>query len=703
MFPTELPAEITILILSYLPLPTLSVLLRLNAEWFDFIGQNGNTIYHNAAFLQGYIPSHKTLIEELRPTEAGTERQALYSRRATEGIHGWKDMCRKRKMIQRSWAGLAPSSILPSPRTLPSPIPSNLPGNNPHRRIHRIKVDEKAGIIMTTTGVGGLMVRDLETDEVLWELPRWYVRGFAHLEYGEGYMIFDRDDGNKEVWRRTADITDPAPPALVTSFPDDRQRYVANYVNNLTSTTSLTATQRKAQFSPHSVLRMPDATRAYRFVYPTLLVVSLERAFIWDVRTGVLIQTIEDIQVVRPIGASQDEEHAQVDEGSTSAHSETAPDEGEDESHQHSPAPDTPPADIPPVVLDEDDDDDELPQFLGLVRYVDLSERHVFLAGRYLLRVFSRTTGKCVFDVPATRWRYGSSRWELASRADQHVALNLDTYEQAQGEGRELVRMPLRFSYDEYRQSERMVIDQFVAVHVSSDGQHFVAMLSGSRLIIMHHFESLLNKRAQNAASRSTRSLSQREIKEETKRAQEEKDREIFEHTLDVQLGSPQASSSIYLAYENGRIGVVTTNAVYIVTPTIPPLPTTPRTTPNIQNLTVSRLPYFSNPSWLGAVSCLMMSDTGLYLNWNPTAPIQADDPHDRETWADWEREFEEYLEDYERNELDRYHLLPNGDMFVAPIPRALEISEVSTVYSVDFAVESAPPSTLEVRTPSVL
>jgi len=35
--------------------------------------------------------------------------------------------------------------------------------------------------------------------------------------------------------------------------------------------------------------------------------------------------------------------------------------------------------------------------------------------------------------------------------------------------------------------------------------------------------------------------------------------------------------------------------------------------------LTVSRLSYFF-PSWLNAITCLMMSDTELYLNWNPPA-----------------------------------------------------------------------------------
>jgi len=40
-----------------------------------------------------------------------------------------------------------------------------------------------------------------------------------------------------------------------------------------------------------------------------------------------------------------------------------------------------------------------------------------------------------------------------------------------------------------------------------------------------------------------------------------DKDRKVFEHTLDVQLGAPLASSSVYFTYERGRIGVVTVHS----------------------------------------------------------------------------------------------------------------------------------------------
>ena len=77
---------------------------------------------------------------------------------------------RRRKLVEHSWAGRAPSGVLPSPRSPDPPVP-NIFQNNHRYRVHRIKVAEKAGIILTTSQVGGLLVRDLESDEVLWELP----------------------------------------------------------------------------------------------------------------------------------------------------------------------------------------------------------------------------------------------------------------------------------------------------------------------------------------------------------------------------------------------------------------------------------------------------------------------------------------------------------------------------------------------------
>ena len=46
-------------------------------------------------------------------------------------------------------------------------------------------------------------------------------------------------------------------------------------------------------FKPWALLRIPELGRAYRFVYPTLLVVSLFRAYLYNAVEGKLTQTIE--------------------------------------------------------------------------------------------------------------------------------------------------------------------------------------------------------------------------------------------------------------------------------------------------------------------------------------------------------------------------------------------------------------------------
>jgi hypothetical protein len=68
------------------------------------------------------------------------------------------DVGRRRYDIDRSWSAKGPSTI----------HPYTAPGSS----VHRIKVDEKAGYILTTTSDGSLTVTDLEENAVLWSLPR---------------------------------------------------------------------------------------------------------------------------------------------------------------------------------------------------------------------------------------------------------------------------------------------------------------------------------------------------------------------------------------------------------------------------------------------------------------------------------------------------------------------------------------------------
>ena len=49
----------------------------------------------------------------------------------------------------------------------------------------------------------------------------------------------------------------------------------------------------EGHFRPWAKLSFPEFTSAYRFAYPTLLCANDEHAFLHDVRTGVLVQTID--------------------------------------------------------------------------------------------------------------------------------------------------------------------------------------------------------------------------------------------------------------------------------------------------------------------------------------------------------------------------------------------------------------------------
>lgn len=129
-----------------------------------------------------------------------------------------------------------------------------------------------------------------------------------------------------------------------------------------------------------------------------------------------------------------------------------------------------------------------------------------------------------------------------------------------------------------------------------------MALLSGSRVIIFHYFEALCNTLSDLASTppvdiiyrlaantrvtpsvsvsststpttptassltpeQSRHDLSPEELHEAGRQLAREKDRILYNHTLDIQLGPPLSSLSIYLAYENGKIGVVTVRSLLI-------------------------------------------------------------------------------------------------------------------------------------------
>jgi hypothetical protein len=80
-----LPVELSLAVLSYLPLQALCPLPSLSRKWFNFFSQNLSAIFRSAAILHEYTHPGTYLLED-----------ALYKHKGSpwEGATDWKDFCR---------------------------------------------------------------------------------------------------------------------------------------------------------------------------------------------------------------------------------------------------------------------------------------------------------------------------------------------------------------------------------------------------------------------------------------------------------------------------------------------------------------------------------------------------------------------------------------------------------------------------------
>ncbi|KAH9038549.1 hypothetical protein EDB85DRAFT_427610 [Lactarius pseudohatsudake] len=152
---------------------------------------------------------------------------------------------------------------------------------------------------------GGISVIHLFSSTVLWCLPQSYVRPFAHCEYDNGYLVFDRMSGEKEVWRLASDFSTEG--EVATHSPPDVEQIDASAC----AATVYHQYAPRGQFRPWALLALPSFTTMYRLAYPTLICANPRRAFLYDVRTGSLMQTI-DIHIQSICYVDANETHAFV-------------------------------------------------------------------------------------------------------------------------------------------------------------------------------------------------------------------------------------------------------------------------------------------------------------------------------------------------------------------------------------------------------
>ncbi|KAG9043937.1 hypothetical protein FS837_008957 [Tulasnella sp. UAMH 9824] len=292
-----LPPEILIRILYYLPLQDITSFNLACKFLHDVVSTNESAIYQAAATLHDFTESsgprsQSTLLMDLvhRPDATGW----------LESVTSWKEFCKRNFLREYAWTGMHGRSNAPEQLSLKLPLLNN---------VHRFKVDEVERTIIYSTTVGGLSVVSIDTEEVLWQLPKRYVSPYAHVEFDQGFIVFTRRDNGVEVWRRSADsfnrntyltcspafaqtVASPYPvPRFPESFPpifdeDSIRRPTRDPPPSL---------PRRGVYLPFALLNSPARTRASRFVYPHLLLASeaARKAYIWDVTTSSLVQTVE--------------------------------------------------------------------------------------------------------------------------------------------------------------------------------------------------------------------------------------------------------------------------------------------------------------------------------------------------------------------------------------------------------------------------
>ncbi|KAG6330160.1 hypothetical protein ID866_8928, partial [Astraeus odoratus] len=257
-----LPAEIAVQTVAYLPLQSLHNVSLVSHGWHDLIIVNENTVYRNAAILHRFARGA----------------QLLPCSDQDFPVADWKSFCRRQIEIEKAWRGKAP--------TLVKELSESGSG------VHRIKVDEENGFVIATGQKGGLTVTDLSDNNVLWSLSPSHVVDYAHCEYDRGYIVFNRSDNCKEVWRHALDVNDNE---CSTESPPDKQMNQAW----CEATLQWPPPTRRGHFRPWALVRIPEISRAFRFSYPTLLAASEGNAYLWHVPQGRLVETIRNIQRVR--------------------------------------------------------------------------------------------------------------------------------------------------------------------------------------------------------------------------------------------------------------------------------------------------------------------------------------------------------------------------------------------------------------------
>jgi len=257
----------------------------------------------------------------------------------------------------------------------------------------------------------------------------------AHCEYDEGYLVFNRLNNYKEVWRRRIDVLGvPADawPSEPHNKPDLRmiEAYLAARDKYLDPSRDEDPDLIRGQFVPWACLLTaedPEEDPGFQLTRGTLLVSGASSAFLYGIEKAELQQTIQ----VHPAG-------------------------------------------------------------FGELRYVDVSEHHVFMAGTFQLNVYDRASGSCVLNIPSGRLPWGfyanpENQWRCTGEPFNHGELHFRRADSPNWAYREDY-----FHAGGWFVILKSILAYTLLVNVSSCGKHLAILTLSNRIILIQDFWRLL-------------------------------------------------------------------------------------------------------------------------------------------------------------------------------------------------------------------
>lgn len=218
----QLPAELALRIIDWLPLPAISKLTQCSKYWHNFINNvHQDVIYANKA-------DRPDSCHDLASLKDHQQSFVKY----TDGASSWKNLCKMQTTLSRNWVSDSPEVHETLIQVSRAPI-------------WRFRPDFQQRYILSTSQTGGMYVTDMDSGRLLWSLPEGRVRAFAHLEYSGSCAVWDREGNALEIWK---------------ALPTER-----------------------GHFEHVAILPHECETRGFHLAYPTLCVVSTQgKAFVYD-------------------------------------------------------------------------------------------------------------------------------------------------------------------------------------------------------------------------------------------------------------------------------------------------------------------------------------------------------------------------------------------------------------------------------------